>query len=220
MAVDLIEEIKKLLNEYRDKQDCHAIDVLQQLKVREKSSVDIVCNEIFSLVCDQVDAAVILKIMSRKDRKDQHVKDANNERLSIKCNSNKAAWSPGKYAHRRWWKTEDFRTEQGARIVYFDGRLPDIAHIFAKEASERQLPIFVDAERLREGLDELLNVATYVVCSANFPQAWTEAPSIASALVAIALKLPHLKFVIVTRGEEGSEPLELGLGCHTAAICV
>ncbi|GLJ14291.1 hypothetical protein SUGI_0230120 [Cryptomeria japonica] len=319
MAVDLIEEIKKLLNEYKNKQDwysvcskivlcciehrriSHAIDVLQQLKVREKSSVDIVCNEIFSLVCDsntakledclalleamrkeifvqlsrtaldfllsacvsrkdsytaklilkeytnegfpfnvttllrmfqvflasgdQVDAAVILKIMSRKDRKDQHVKylikmDANNERLSIKCNSNKAAWSPGKYAHRRWWETEDFRTEQGARIVYFDGRLPDIAHIVAKEASERQLPIFVDAERLREGLDELLNVATYVVCSANFPQAWTEAPSIASALVAIALKLPHLKFVIVTRGEEGSEPLELGLGCHTAAICV
>ncbi|XP_059077056.1 uncharacterized protein LOC131057390 isoform X3 [Cryptomeria japonica] len=96
----------------------------------------------------------------------------------------------------------------GARIVYFDGRLPDIAHIVAKEASERQLPIFVDAERLREGLDELLNVATYVVCSANFPQAWTEAPSIASALVAIALKLPHLKFVIVTLGEEGCIMLE------------
>ncbi|GLJ51959.1 hypothetical protein SUGI_1104460 [Cryptomeria japonica] len=60
----------RLLNEYRDKQDwysvcskivlcciehrqiSHAIDVLQQLKVREKSFVDIVCNEIFSLVCD------------------------------------------------------------------------------------------------------------------------------------------------------------------------
>ncbi|GLJ21203.1 hypothetical protein SUGI_0388280 [Cryptomeria japonica] len=63
-------EMFRLLNEYRDKQDwysvcskivlcciehrqiSHAIDVLQQLKVREKSSVDIVCNEIFSLVCD------------------------------------------------------------------------------------------------------------------------------------------------------------------------
>ncbi|KAH9307395.1 hypothetical protein KI387_035306, partial [Taxus chinensis] len=96
----------------------------------------------------------------------------------------------------------------GARIVYFDGRLPEIACVVAKEASERQLPILVDAERKRENLDELLNVADYVVCSAKFPQAWTDAPSIASALVAMALRLPRLRFVIVTQGEEGCMMLE------------
>jgi hypothetical protein len=32
------------------------------------------------------------------------------------------------------------------------------------------LPILVDAERKREGLDELLTMADYVVCSAKFPQ--------------------------------------------------
>lgn len=96
----------------------------------------------------------------------------------------------------------------GARIVYFDGRLPEIAHIVAKEATRRELPILVDAERKREGLDELLTMADYVVCSAKFPQAWTEAPSIASALLGMALRLPHLKFVIVTLGEAGCIMLE------------
>uniref|UniRef100_A0A0C9RW44 TSA: Wollemia nobilis Ref_Wollemi_Transcript_9726_1664 transcribed RNA sequence n=1 Tax=Wollemia nobilis TaxID=56998 RepID=A0A0C9RW44_9CONI len=96
----------------------------------------------------------------------------------------------------------------GARIVYFDGRLPDIAHVIAKEATKRQLPILVDAEREREGLDELLAVADHVVCSAKFPQAWTKSSSIASALVAMALRLPCLKFVIVTLGEKGCIMLE------------
>eukprot|EP01018_Ginkgo_biloba_P019848 Gb_29403 [translate_table: standard] len=95
-----------------------------------------------------------------------------------------------------------------ARIVYFDGRLPEIALTVAKEAIRRELPIFVDAERKREGLDELLSMANYVVCSVKFPQAWTEAPSIASALLSMALKLPRLKFVIVTLGESGCIMLE------------
>lgn len=38
------------------------------------------------------------------------------------------------------------------------------------QASKRQLPMLVDAERPREGLDDLLTYATYVVSSAKFPQ--------------------------------------------------
>ena len=38
------------------------------------------------------------------------------------------------------------------------------------QASQRKIPILIDAERKREGLDELLNFASYVVCSAKFPQ--------------------------------------------------
>ncbi|XP_057847540.2 uncharacterized protein LOC131057390 isoform X8 [Cryptomeria japonica] len=96
----------------------------------------------------------------------------------------------------------------GARIVYFDGRLPDIAHIVAKEASERQLPIFVDAERLREGLDELLNVATYVVCSANFPQVGSlKAPGIGSVagrlLIGTAEAIPPADLVDTTGAGDG-----------------
>ena len=39
------------------------------------------------------------------------------------------------------------------------------------QAAQRKIPILVDAERKREGLDELLSLATYVVCSEKFPQA-------------------------------------------------
>ncbi|CAH9073684.1 unnamed protein product [Cuscuta europaea] len=96
----------------------------------------------------------------------------------------------------------------GARVVYFDGRLHETAFVVAKEASTRRIPILIDAERIREGLDGLLNFASYVVCSAEFPQAWSNAPTLPSALVSMLLRLPNLKFVVVTLGEEGCIMLE------------
>ncbi|XP_030455007.2 uncharacterized protein LOC115676268 [Syzygium oleosum] len=96
----------------------------------------------------------------------------------------------------------------GARIVYFDGRLYETALVVAQEAVRRKIPILIDAERPREGLDDLLKLADYAVCSAKFPQAWTDAPSVASALVSLMLRLPNLRFVIVTLGGEGCIMLE------------
>ncbi|CAN0920385.1 KHK [Linum grandiflorum] len=58
----------------------------------------------------------------------------------------------------------------GATLVYFDGRLYETALVIAQEATRKNIPILIDAERKREGLDELLHLATYVVCSAKFPQ--------------------------------------------------
>ncbi|CAL9071619.1 unnamed protein product [Musa textilis] len=96
----------------------------------------------------------------------------------------------------------------GASLAYFDGRLWETALVVAQEASRRRIPILIDAERPREGLDDLLNLATYVVCSEKFPQVWTDAPSVSSALVSILVRLPNLKFVIVTLGEKGCIMLE------------
>ncbi|KAL5711813.1 hypothetical protein ACHQM5_014052 [Ranunculus cassubicifolius] len=98
-----------------------------------------------------------------------------------------------------------------ARLVYFDARLYETALVVGKEAIERKIPILVDAEKKREGLDDLLNLADYVVCSAKFPQQWTEAPTLPSALVTMLLRLPKLKFVIVTLGEDGCIMLERSL---------
>jgi len=39
-------------------------------------------------------------------------------------------------------------------------------------------------------------------------QAWTQAPSIASALVTMLLRFPNINFVIVTLGEDGCLMLE------------
>lgn len=41
------------------------------------------------------------------------------------------------------------------------------------QASRRNIPILIDAESETEGLDDLLKLADYVVCSAKFPQAST-----------------------------------------------
>lgn len=100
------------------------------------------------------------------------------------------------------------RALDGARIVYSDVRLHETALVIAQEAARKNIPILVDAEKKREGLDDLLEFATYVICSANFPKSWTEAPSVPSALVAMLLRLPKLKFVIVTLGEDGCIMLE------------
>lgn len=96
----------------------------------------------------------------------------------------------------------------GAKLVYFDGRLHETALVIAQEATRMGIPILIDAERKREGLDDLLSLSSYAICSAKLPQAWTEAPSIPSALVSMLLKLPSIKFVIVTLGEEGCLMLE------------
>ncbi|KAF6144375.1 hypothetical protein GIB67_024602 [Kingdonia uniflora] len=58
----------------------------------------------------------------------------------------------------------------GARLAYFDVRLHETALVVAEEATRRKIPILVDAEKRRDGLDSLLNLASFVVCSAKFPQ--------------------------------------------------
>ncbi|EPS62299.1 hypothetical protein M569_12492, partial [Genlisea aurea] len=100
----------------------------------------------------------------------------------------------------------------GVSLIHFDGRLPDTAILVAREASRRGIPIVLDAEKKREGLDDLLKYSTYLVCSKKFPQEWTGAGSIPSALVDILMKLPNIKFVTVTLGEDGCLMLERSAG--------
>ena len=58
----------------------------------------------------------------------------------------------------------------GASLVYFDGRLAEAALRIAQAARSRRIPILVEAERLRPGLNDLLAQADYVITSATFPQ--------------------------------------------------
>ncbi|KAF8014833.1 hypothetical protein BT93_H0582 [Corymbia citriodora subsp. variegata] len=97
---------------------------------------------------------------------------------------------------------------EGARFVHFDARYTDTAIVVAREAAGQNIPILLDAEKKRPGLDGLLHLSDYVVCSPNFPKAWTDAPSLPSALLSILLRLPKLKFAIVTMGEHGCLMLE------------
>ncbi|XP_010556870.1 PREDICTED: uncharacterized protein LOC104826056 [Tarenaya hassleriana] len=94
------------------------------------------------------------------------------------------------------------------RVLYANGRSREAELLLAQKAASKNIPILVDPEKKRGGLDELLCLVDYAVCSVNFPQEWTEAPSLPTALVSMLVKLPKLKFVIVTLGEEGCIMLE------------
>ncbi|XP_024975305.1 uncharacterized protein LOC112513309 [Cynara cardunculus var. scolymus] len=96
----------------------------------------------------------------------------------------------------------------GVKLTYFDVRLHETALVVAHEANRRSIPILIDAEKLRDGLDDFLYLSDYVVCSAKLPQAWTKAPTVPSALVSMLLRLPKVKFVIVTLGADGCIMLE------------
>ncbi|KAK3415296.1 hypothetical protein EUGRSUZ_H00844 [Eucalyptus grandis] len=96
----------------------------------------------------------------------------------------------------------------GARFVYFDARHTDTAIVVAQEAAGQNIPILLDAEKESSGLDSLLLLTDYVICSAKFLQAWTGASSLPSALISILLRLPKLKFAIMTLGELGCLMLE------------
>uniref|UniRef100_A0A7N0SYH4 Carbohydrate kinase PfkB domain-containing protein n=1 Tax=Kalanchoe fedtschenkoi TaxID=63787 RepID=A0A7N0SYH4_KALFE len=96
----------------------------------------------------------------------------------------------------------------GAEFVYIEGGSHEAALVTAQEAAVKNIPVLVDAERKGEGLEDQLQLATYVVCSAEFPQEWTGAPSVSNALVAMLVAFPRLKFAMVTLGENGCVMLE------------
>lgn len=96
----------------------------------------------------------------------------------------------------------------GATAVYFDGRLAEAAIILAQGARERDIPVLVEAERLRPGLDGLLHLADFVVTSAHFPREWTGHENIAEAMVEILGSLPHAQWISTTLGSRGALMLE------------
>jgi hypothetical protein len=59
---------------------------------------------------------------------------------------------------------------EDAALVYFDGRLTEAALLLARAARAAGVAVLVEAERLRPGLQDLLQEADYVVTSAHFPQ--------------------------------------------------
>ncbi|BDA44908.1 probable ribokinase at N-terminal half [Coccomyxa sp. Obi] len=96
----------------------------------------------------------------------------------------------------------------GAALVYFDGRLAEAALQVAKAARSAGIPILVEAERLRPGLNELLAHADYVVTSTRFPKAWTGEESLGDSLLSTFQRLPHVRWMITTLGAQGSVFLE------------
>lgn len=95
-----------------------------------------------------------------------------------------------------------------AALVYFDGRLTEAALLLAKAARNRGIPVLVEGERLRPGLEDLLQEADHVVTSAHFPSNWTGEECQGNAIVKTFARLPRVKWMITTLGKKGSVLLE------------
>ncbi|CAN6282836.1 unnamed protein product [Urochloa humidicola] len=99
---------------------------------------------------------------------------------------------------------------QDVSLLYLDGYSPEMELVVAKQADQMNIPILVDAEqeRTKEELEGLLSLASYIVCSGEFPKNWTSNPSLPCALFEILLQYPRAQFVIATLGEKGCMMLE------------
>jgi len=96
----------------------------------------------------------------------------------------------------------------GAGLVSFDGRLGEPAAKLATAARRAGVPVLVEAERPRPGLDGLLALADFAVASQAFPAAWTGLPSEAAALLACVARLPAARLLVTTLGRRGSVAIE------------
>jgi sugar/nucleoside kinase (ribokinase family) len=100
------------------------------------------------------------------------------------------------------------RLLDGAALCCFDGRLADAALVLADAAQKKGIPILVEAEKPRDGLDALLERATSVCTSASFPTAWTAQAELTHALLAMWERLPRAQVIVTTLGSEGSVALQ------------
>eukprot|EP00871_Galdieria_phlegrea_P005090 jgi/Galph1/5582/GphlegSOOS_G4219.1 len=89
-----------------------------------------------------------------------------------------------------------------ASLLHLDTRHPAAAFKLAQQAKQRGVPILVDVERRREGLEDLLPLADYIITNANFPLEFSQQLNRLNALEVLLDRYPA-KFVIATLGKEG-----------------
>ena len=93
-------------------------------------------------------------------------------------------------------------------VVYFDGRLTEFAIVMAREAKKREIRVLVEAERLRDGLDELVATADVVVTSKTYPSArFPECRTLGEAMMRVLASAPEARSVTTTLGARGAVAL-------------
>jgi sugar/nucleoside kinase (ribokinase family) len=105
-------------------------------------------------------------------------------------------------------ETEIGQVLTGASLVYFDGRLTEVAIKVATQARALGIPVLVEGERLRDNLPELLQLGDYVCTSADYPTLATGAENTATAMVTLLSTLPRAKSLCTTLGSRGAVLIE------------
>ncbi|GJD10556.1 Ketohexokinase [Galdieria sulphuraria] len=90
----------------------------------------------------------------------------------------------------------------GASLLHLDGRHPSAALKIAQHARDKGIPIVLDVERRREGLENLLCLADYIITNAEFPSEYFGQLNRLNGLEKLLDAYPA-RWVISTLGKEG-----------------
>jgi sugar/nucleoside kinase (ribokinase family) len=87
---------------------------------------------------------------------------------------------------------------QDVEVVLIDGHQMAVGEAIAQQASDRQIPVVIDAGSWKLGFERVLPYATYVICSANFrpPACHTQTE------VCEFLKNLGVSHIAITQGEQ------------------
>lgn len=92
-----------------------------------------------------------------------------------------------------------------ADLILVDGLMTEVSLHAAQAAKKRNIPVMLDAGKLREGMPELAQICDYVVCSAEFAGEFTRSdPSSDPEGAVLAMKPFGAKAVTITLGDQGS----------------
>ncbi len=106
------------------------------------------------------------------------------------------------------------------RVLIVDCHETAGATAAARVAREASIPTVVDVERVRPGIDALLQQIDVILAAQQFPEAHTGYAEPGRALAALARAYPRAALVAVTLGEEGSLAWCAGREIHTPAFPV
>ncbi|OKH38776.1 ribokinase [[Phormidium ambiguum] IAM M-71] len=96
---------------------------------------------------------------------------------------------------------------QNVNIILFDGHQMAISQKIAELAQAKNIPIVIDGGSWKPGFAELLPLANYVICSANFYPPGCETTADVIAYLA-ALNIPY---IAITHGEKPIQYLAKGI---------
>lgn len=90
-------------------------------------------------------------------------------------------------------------------FLLIDGLMSEASMHTAKKAKEKNIPVMLDAGRVREGMPELAHICDYVVCSEEFAREFTGMNEIFNPEEAIT-QMKHFgaKAATITLGDKGS----------------
>jgi ribokinase len=90
-------------------------------------------------------------------------------------------------------------------FLLLDGLMAEVSIYAAKKAREKNIPVMLDAGRIREGMIELANICDYVVASEEFAKdLMSNEPVFDPEKAIMHMKSFNAKAVTITLGEKGS----------------